>query len=67
MWKVGGTPEKAEETLKRTQQRDAVKNQLCEENGVKLIRIPYWDFDKIPDIIADNLSPAGEKNKITIE
>ena len=67
MWRGAGTPEQAEEAFKKTQRRDALKNQLCEENGVKLVRIPYWDFDKIPEIIALNLSPPNKKNKITIE
>lgn len=27
--------------------RDNIKNQYCEDNGIKLIRIPYWDYKKI--------------------
>lgn len=27
--------------------RDSVKNQYCEEHNIKLIRIPYWEYDKI--------------------
>ena len=28
------------------QQRDEIKNKYCKENNIKLIRIPYWEFDK---------------------
>lgn len=28
---------------------DAVKNQFCEDNNIPLLRIPYWDKDKIPE------------------
>lgn len=29
------------------QERDEMKNQYCKRNGITLIRIPYWDFDKV--------------------
>lgn len=35
------------DTLKERQYRDNIKNQYCKEKGIKLIRIPYWDYDKI--------------------
>lgn len=28
---------------------DAIKNQFCEDNNIPLLRIPYWDKDKIPE------------------
>ena len=33
--------------LKETQKRDLEKNQIAEEKGIPLIRIPYWHLDKI--------------------
>jgi hypothetical protein len=30
-----------EESFKRQQVRDKLKDQYCKENGIKLIRIPY--------------------------
>lgn len=27
--------------------RDTIKNKYCKEHNIALIRIPYWDFDKI--------------------
>ena len=38
--------------LKKNQENDKIKNQYCKNNNIKLVRIPYWDF---------------EKNKISIE
>lgn len=33
--------------VKDTQYRDSIKNKYCKDNNIKLIRIPYWDFEKI--------------------
>lgn len=35
------------EKFDQTQYRDSIKNKFCEENSIKLIRIPYTEFDKI--------------------
>ena len=31
--------------------RDTIKNIYCQQNNIKLIRIPYWDFDNIEKIL----------------
>ena len=31
--------------------RDTIKNIYCQQNNIKLIRIPYWDFDRIEEIL----------------
>ena len=31
----------------RDDDSDQIKNQYCKDNNIKLIRIPFWDFDKI--------------------
>lgn len=36
-----------EERFKRQQKYDEIKNQYCKQNKIKLIRIPYTDFEKI--------------------
>ena len=33
--------------FKEIQKRDAFKNEWCLQNNIKLIRIPYYDFDKL--------------------
>ena len=35
--------------------KDNIKNKYCEDNNIKLIRIPYWDFDNIEYIIRKEL------------
>ena len=34
-----------------TKIRDTIKTIYCKENNIKLIRIPYWDFDRIEEIL----------------
>ena len=31
--------------LKDTQYRDKVKDDYCSAHNIKMIRIPYWDYD----------------------
>lgn len=40
-----------EEALKSTQSRDKIKTNYCKEHNIKLIRIPYWEFDNIEEIL----------------
>ena len=37
--------------LKETQIRDRIKNKYCKDNNIKLIRIPYFEFDNIDEIL----------------
>lgn len=46
-----------EDGLIDTQRRDAIKTQYCVDNGIPLIRIPYWDFDNIDAILTEKLLP----------
>jgi hypothetical protein len=38
-----------------TQLRDSIKTQYCIDNGIKLLRIPYTDFDNIEKILEENI------------
>lgn len=38
------------------QQKDNIKTQYCQENKIKLLRIPYWDFDNIESILNKELN-----------
>lgn len=49
-----------EEGLRAQQRRDAIKTQYCADNGIPLIRIPYWDFDNIDAILTEKLLPLLE-------
>ena len=46
---------KAEEEYLGFKKRDKIKTQYCENNNIKLIRIPYWEFDNIENILIRNL------------
>jgi hypothetical protein len=35
--------------------RDTIKNEYCKANNIKLIRIPYYEFDRIEEILSDLL------------
>jgi len=35
---------------------DKLKNEYCLKNNIKLIRIPYWDFDNIESILQEELT-----------
>lgn len=47
-WIKGMMTKKAFEKL---QIHDELKNQYCKNNNIKLLRIPYWDFDNIENIL----------------
>lgn len=36
-----------EEHLLKTKKRDSIKDKFCEDNNIRLVRIPYTDFNKI--------------------
>lgn len=41
--------------LEYVRKNDNIKNKFCQENNIKLIRIPYYDYDKIDDILSINI------------
>lgn len=45
------TQKDAEYNLKQIQKRDDIKTNYCKNNGIVLIRIPYFDFDNISNIL----------------
>lgn len=40
-----------QESLERTQRHDAIKNAYCESNNIRLLRIKYTDFERIPELV----------------
>lgn len=44
-----------EEQFKLQQYHDKLKNEYCKTNNIKLLRIPYWDFDNIEKILSQEL------------
>ena len=47
----GSTPELKQKRLELQQRRDKVKNEWAKANNIPLLRIPYWDFDRIEELI----------------
>ena len=43
----------AEEKFKTTKYHDLIKNNYCIDNGIPLLRIPYWERLNIEEIIVD--------------
>ena len=41
--------------LRETKENDEIKNRYCKDNNIELIRIPYWNFDKIEEILIKEL------------
>ena len=48
--------------LEEQQKHDQLKNNYCKNNGVKLIRIHYLDFNRIEEILKNELGPYEEEN-----
>ena len=47
----GCSDDNALESFGTTKINDSIKDEYCYINGIKLIRIPYWDFDRIDEIL----------------
>lgn len=44
------------DNFKKTRERDETKNKYCQNNNIKLIRIPYWDYSNIEEILMRELN-----------
>lgn len=51
-----------EEKLISTKENDQIKTDYCLNNNIKLIRIPYWDFKNIEQILEKELNIVCLKN-----
>lgn len=45
--------------FKINKRNDNIKNTYCQNNNIKLLRIPYWDFDNIEKILKSELNIDG--------
>lgn len=48
----GISEEKANEMFNKTKERDNYKTNYCKEHGIKLIRIPYFEYNNINEILS---------------
>ena len=44
-----------ENEFENIKKHDKIKTQYCKDNNIKLIRIPYWEFNNIENIICQEL------------
>lgn len=40
-----------QENYQKTVNRDILKKQVCQDNKIKLIEIPYWNYDNLESIV----------------
>lgn len=45
-----------EDSFVRTQEHDRIKNEFCKNQGITLLRIPYWGGSAIEDVLLDAIS-----------
>lgn len=51
----GISKERAIENLARVQKHDKIKDEYCQDNNITLIRIPYWEYSNIKNILSLHL------------
>lgn len=51
-----GNENKANKRFETTQRHDEIKNKYCKDNDILLIRIPYWEFNNVEQIINKELA-----------
>jgi len=52
-----GSDEHLTRVLWGTQERDLAKDRFCADNGIRILRISYDEFERIPEILSDTLIP----------
>ena len=53
--RVAGSTRFTQQEIEKIQERDKVKDAFCTKQGIGLVRIPYWDFDKLSSEYLKNL------------
>lgn len=48
-------PESNTNRFNLVKKRDDIKNKYCIDKNIRLLRIPYWDFDNIEQILSKEL------------
>jgi len=63
----GISKEKAEKNFIELQKRDKIKNDYCIDKNIPLLRIPYWEFDSIEEILIDVLVNGNMNHKYFVK
>jgi hypothetical protein len=64
---IGSTPEIKQKNLEIQQSRDKIKNEWALKNNIPLLRIPYWDFDRIEELIEAFILEHRSKKELVLE
>lgn len=48
-----------QDQFERQKQNDSIKDEYCQQYSIPLLRIPYWDIDRIPEILNAQLQSVG--------
>lgn len=59
--------QKYKEKFLKGRKRDILKNEYCKKNKIKLIRIPYWEYNNIEQILDEVLINESSTTNSTIE
>lgn len=60
----GSTPQEKQKNLEGCQRRDKIKNEWAKANNIPLLRIPYWDFDRIEELIENFILKHTKQKEI---
>jgi len=63
----GMDDKKAEDSFKVTQYHDSIKNTYCLSKKIPLLRIPYWKFNNIEEILVDVLINGNMNHKYFVK
>jgi len=58
--------EKMNNKLIQIQKHDKIKDEYCKNNNIRLLRIPYWDFDNIETILDNALKSKNINSKMEV-
>ena len=50
------TDEEAQTAFDNNQRRDRIKNDYCDKNNIPILRIPYWDYNNIEQLVMEFIS-----------
>ena len=60
----GASEKTAQYNFERCQKRDNDKRKYCDEHGIVLVEIPYWEKNNIKQFVVDELEKKGLKSII---
>lgn len=56
----GCSEQEKNKSFELVQMHDNIKNQYCKDNDIRIVRIPYYDYDNIENIIVTHLNKSHE-------